>query len=113
MGVQTPPLPQPDTAKTVRTEPPNLHHQTQTVTQSHSESLDKMSSKTDWLVCGLCGAKVRQLFNNPSHRKLLARLLVQDIDKIPTKLCLVCTVKTQTVNEFQEFACKHLKLKTP
>ena len=108
----------------------------------------QMSSKTDWLVCGLCGAKVRtaqasnrrnrtsfqvrQLFNNPSHRKLLARLLVQDIEKIPTKynsaltswrwddwltdycrLCLVCTVKTQTVNEFQEFACKHLKLKTP
>ena len=29
------------------------------------------------------------------------------------RLCLVCTVKTQTVNEFQEFACKHLKMKTP
>ena len=29
--------------------------------------------------------KVRQLFNNPNHRKLLARLLVQDVDNIPTR----------------------------
>jgi len=72
-----------------------------------------MSSNTEWLVCGLCGAKVRQLFNNPNHRKLLARLLVQDVENIPTRLCLVCTVKAQTVNEFQEFACKNLKIKNP
>ena len=49
---------------------------------------------------------------------------MQDIEKIPTKwvyqifteltiilrLCLVCTVKTQTVNEFQEFASKKLNV---
>ena len=29
------------------------------------------------------------------------------------RLCLVCTVKTQTVNEFQEFAAKNLKVKVP
>ena len=29
------------------------------------------------------------------------------------RLCLVCTVKAQTVNEFQEFACKNLKIKNP
>ena len=88
-----------------------------------------MSSTSEWLVCGLCGAKVRQLSNNPAHRKLLARLLVQEVANIPTRytihqmksvnnnynlrLCLVCTVKTQTVNEFQEFACKSLKIKVP
>ena len=44
-----------------------------------------MSSSSEWLVCGLCGAKVRQLFDNPAHRKLLARLLVQEVENIPSR----------------------------
>ena len=63
--------------------------------------------------CPLCGASVKQLFNNPAHRKILARLLETELEKIPRNLCMVCTVKTQTVNEFQEFCCKHLKIKVP
>ena len=48
----------------------------------------RMSSTTEWLVCGLCGAKVRQLFNNPAHRKLVARLVVQEVENIPSRFIM-------------------------
>ena len=50
---------------------------------------------------------------------MISRLSPPQKPKITTKkyfhlrLCLVCTVKTQTVNEFQEFAAKNLKVKVP
>ena len=43
------------------------------------------TNSQNWTERVITSFQVRQLFNNPSHRKLLARLLVQDIEKIPTK----------------------------
>ena len=115
-------------------------------------SFSRMSSNSEWLVCGLCGAKVNcdtsywyslnyliqrsdscliiqitenfwrvflcktwrifQQSMNLAYR-LREKLAFLSDFFIVCRLCLVCTVKTQTVNEFQEFACKSLKIKAP
>ena len=98
----------------------------------------QMSSNTEWLVCGLCGAKVEFSLSEVSPLTLPAgQTALQQSQPQKTagkascarywensnqvswsniyrvndsilRLCLVCTVKTQTVNEFQEFASKKL-----
>ena len=48
-----------------------------------------------------------------NHSVIMRMVWLACLTDISCRLCLVCTVKTQTVNEFQEFAVKSLKLKTP
>ena len=67
-----------------------------------------MSSTTEWLVCGLCGAKVRQLFNNPAHRKLLARLLVQEVDNIPSRYMVVIILTSHITDDLQQDHFSHI-----